>query len=196
MNPLWRKNGKVIRRDGTLIRCPHCPCLPFAIVWSFTDIGFIDGGQQGAFRAYDDPSDVSASPWTILSGGQGLRLDWEDDENCSDHNPYTQSATATSTITVPYAMLLTVSWSGMGEAQDANFELMSLSINGDLVGSANAPGGGQGCALGPVVSTPPPPQTVELPPGEHTLFIDATTNDPLYHTGAYYQFTLSFAPAP
>ena len=28
--------------------------------------------------------------------------------------------------------------------------------------------------------------------GEHTLFIDATTNDPLYHVGAFYQFGLTF----
>jgi hypothetical protein len=33
---------------------------------------------------------------------------------------------------------------------------------------------------------------VLLTAGEHTLFIDATTNDPLYHVGAFYQFDLSF----
>ncbi len=32
--------------------------------------------------------------------------------------------------------------------------------------------------------------------GPHVLFIDATTNDPLYHFGAWYRFDLSFAPAP
>jgi len=113
--------------------CPAC-CIEFTQEWSFTDQGFIDGGQGGAFRAYDDPADVPASPWTILNGGLGLRLDWEDDDNCRNHNPYTQSATATCEITVPKAMIVTVSWSGMGETEDPNYELMSLSVDGDLVG--------------------------------------------------------------
>ncbi len=176
--------------------CPAC-CIEFTQQWSFTDSGFIDGGQDGAFRAYDDPADVPASPWSILNNGLGLRLDWEDDQNCRSHNPYTQYATATCQITVPKAMIMTVNWSGMGETQDPNYELMSLYVNGGLVGSAHAPGGGQGCAgMGPVISNPPPPQQVLLNPGPHTLFIDATTNDPLYHFGAWYRFDLTFELAP
>lgn len=50
--------------------------------------------------------------------------------------------------------------------------------------------------MGPVVSGPPPPQQVLLTAGEHTLFIDATTNDTLYHFGAFYQFRLKFKEAP
>jgi len=176
--------------------CPAC-CIEFTQQWSFTDSGFIDGGQDGAFRAYDNPADVPASPWSILNNGLGLRLDWEDDQNCRSHNPYTQYATATCQITVPKAMIMTVNWSGMGETQDPNYELMSLYVNGGLVGSAHAPGGGQGCAgMGPVISNPPPPQQVLLNPGPHTLFIDATTNDPLYHFGAWYRFDLTFELAP
>lgn len=176
--------------------CPAC-CIEFTQQWSFTDSGFIDGGQDGAFRAYDDPADVPASPWSILNNGLGLRLDWEDDQNCRSHNPYTQYATATCQVTVPKAMIMTVNWSGMGETQDPNYELMSLYVNGGLVGSAHAPGGGQGCAgMGPVISNPPPPQQVLLNPGPHTLFIDATTNDPLYHFGAWYRFDLTFELAP
>jgi len=175
-------------------KCTAC-CLEFVQQWSFTDSGFIDGGQDGAFRAYDDPGEVAASPWTILDRGLGLRLDWEDDINCRDHNPYTQSATATCQIAVPSVMVMTVNWSGMGETEDPGFELMSLFVNGDLIGSAHAPGGGLGCApMGPVVSDPPPPQQVTLHPGMvHTLFIDATTNDALYHFDAWYQFGLAFA---
>lgn len=177
-------------------KCAAC-CIEFTQRWSFTDSGFIDGGQDGAFRAYDDPADVPASPWSILNGGLGLRLDWEDDTNCRSHNPYTQYATATCEFTVPQAMIMTVNWSGMGETQDPNYELMSLYVDGGLVGSAHAPGGQQGCAgMGPVVSNPPPPQQVLLTAGPHVLFIDATTNDPLYHFGAWYRFDLTFAPAP
>jgi len=177
--------------------CPAC-CIEFSQTWSFTDVGFIDGGQNGAYRAYDDPNDVPASPWTILNGGLGLRLDWEDDKNCRNHNYNTQTATATAEIIVPQDTIMTVTWSGMGETQDPNYELMSLYVDGGLVGSAHAPGGKLGCAGGmaPVVSNPAPPQQVTLTPGTHTLFIDATTNDPLYHFGAWYRFDLTFEAAP
>ena len=47
----------------------------------------------------------------------------------------------------------------------------------------------------PVVSDdPPPPQQVILEPGPHTLFIDASTNDLLYHFEAWYQFALTCVP--
>lgn len=176
--------------------CPAC-CIEFSRRWSFTDSGFIDGGQSGAYRAYDNPEDVSASPWTVLNDGLGLRLDWEDDNNCRYHNPYTQNATATCEITVPKAMLMTVNWSGVGEVQDPGYDVMSLYVDGSLVGSAHAPGGKQGCSpMAPVVSDPPPPQQVVLNPGPHTLYITASTNDPLYHFEAWYRFDLTFALAP
>jgi len=177
--------------------CPAC-CIEFSRRWSFTDSGFIDGGQNGAYRAYDNPDDVYASPWYVLDEGLGLRLDWEDDYNCRSHNPYTQNATATCEITVPKRMLMTVNWSGVGEVQDSGFDVMSLYVDGNLVGSAHAPGGDLGCdgGMAPVVSNPPPPQQVILEPGSHVLFIDATTNDELYHFGAWYRFDLTFAPAP
>ena len=85
---------------------------------------------------------MPASPWTILNEGRSLRLDWEDDTNCREHNPYTQSATAMAEIIVPRAMVMTITWSGMGETQDPMFELMNLSVDGNLIGSAHAPGGG------------------------------------------------------
>ena len=49
--------------------------------------------------------------------------------------------------------------------------------------------------MGPVISDPPLPQQVLLTAGEYTLFINATTKDPLYHVGAFYQFDLSFQEA-
>lgn len=196
--PLMFWQGKPLIVGGKLAMHERCCCVGFLNTWTFTDVGFIDGGQDGAFRAYDDPADVPASPWTIRNGGFGLRLDWEDDQNCQNHNPYTQTATATATIMVPRDMVMTVSWSGVGETQDPWYDVMSLSVDGNLVGSAHAPGGGLGCegGMAPVVSDPPPPQQVLLTRGVHTLTITASTNDPLYHFGAWYQFDLSFANAP
>lgn len=112
--------------------------------------------------------------------------------------PYTPAAPATCPIVAPRDTLMTLAWSGTGETQGPNYELMSLNVDGGLVGSAHAPGGQLGCAAGmsPVASDPPPPQQVLLEPGPQVLFIDATTNDPLYHFGAQYRFDLSSAPAP
>jgi len=75
-----------------------------------------------------------------LGGGLGLRLDWEDDKNWMSHNPNTQTATAIAEIVVLRDTFMTVAWSGMGETQDPNYELMSLYVDGNLVGSAHATG--------------------------------------------------------
>ncbi len=81
--------------------------------------------------------------------------------------------------------------------QDPGYDVMSLYVDGNLVGSAHAPGGGRGCEpMEPVVSDPPPPQEVLLSSGPHTLYITASTNDALYHFDAWYQFDLTFVPAP
>lgn len=145
----------VSNAEGKYAAC----CIEFTQQWSFTDSRFINGGQDGAFLAYDNPPDVPASPWTILNQGRSLRLDREEDNDCLDHNPYTQAATATCEIVVPQAMIMTVSWSGIGETQDPNYELMSLYVDGLLVGSAHAPGRQQTCAgMGQMGSNPPPSQ--------------------------------------
>ncbi len=166
--------------------------------WSLSDEGFIAGGQNGAFRAYDYPSEVVSSLWSLFNDGLSARLEWEDDSNCEGYNPNTQYGMAVRSITNQQTSLLTVSWSGMGETQDPSFELMSLYVDGVLIGSAHAPGGGLGCAGGmaPVVSSPAPPQQVVLVPGEHILAIDATTNDGLYHHEAWYQFELELQVLP
>lgn len=185
--------------------------------WAFTDEGFVDGGQDGAGRSYGSPSTVLSSPWSFVTPDRlGLRLDWENSANCQDgYNGHTQTATAVAVARAERDIVLTINWSGMGELQDSDFELMKFHIGecdlggnlvaGEaLVGSAHAPGGGQGCGsaeagyVGPVVSDPPPPQTITLEAGKYyRLRIEATTNDPYFHTGAWYQFTLGFSePTP
>lgn len=175
--------------------CPVC-CLEFSVRWSFTDDGLIDGGQNGSYRAYENPGDVPASPWTVFNNGLGIRLEWEDDYNCQNHNPYTQYATATAEIMVPETMVLTLNWYGMDETDEEKGTL-SIGVDGNAVGGAHSPGGGLGCApMAPIVSNPPPPQQVTLTTGLHILHIDATTWDELYHFGAWYQIELTFNPPP
>ena len=177
--------------------CPAC-CIEFTHGWLFTDKGFIDGGQNGARREYHDPADVPASPWSISNNGLSLRLDWEDDWNCKNHNRWKQDAHAWVTIVVPRAMIMTVNWSGMGERNNPNSELMRVWVDDVMVCSAHAPGGGLGClgGMGPVVSDPPPPQQVTLQPGPHTLRLYTSTVDALFHFGAWYQFDITFDEPP
>jgi len=171
-------------------KCSTC-CLEIA--WSFTDQGFIVGGQGGAARSYSDPASVPASPWTLSNGGLTLRIDFEDDFNCRMFNPNTQTATATASVSVPFDMILLADWSGVGEREQTNFELMSFSVDGSVIGSAHTPGGGLGCApMGPVVSSPQPPVQIPLTAGPHTFDISVTTANARYHFGAFYLFVLSF----
>ncbi len=172
-----------------------------SVTWTYTDEGFIDGGQNGAFRQYDDPATIDSSPWVPSNEGLTLRLNFEDDGNCANHNQNVQRATARASVQaglcVPFRMF--IDWSGLGEREDSGFEEMVLFVDGVEVGRATSPGGSLDCAggVGPVISDPPAPQFVDLTPGApHELLIEATTLDEKWHVGAYYQFTLRFDTAP
>ena len=180
--------------------CEEC-CLPSVeyapctvIEWIYTDEGFIDGGQNCAYREYDHPDDVNESPWTVTNGGLTLRLDFEPDGNCAGYNNCTQTGTAAAIIELGAPAQVGITWAGMGEVEDPNFDEMTIDIDGIQVGSAHAPGGGLGCAPdAPVVSDPPPPLVVNLTAGPHALDIWCSTRDAWYHQNSWYQFTLNFS---
>ncbi|NLF33164.1 MAG: hypothetical protein GX591_20045 [Planctomycetes bacterium] len=200
---------------------PPCCLWWWEVAWCFWDLGFIDGGQAGQRRptpitGYPPPDDCyvlgtfPAEPWSLHHGGLTVRLQFEDDMNCADHNPYTQTAEARATIGIGADTILGVDWFGRGETQDPGYEEMRLTVQqlepvvgpALLVGRAHAPGGGLGCApMGAVVSDPPPPHELLLTPGRWLLRLWASTNDPLYHfhadgdSGAFYEAALSFRPA-
>jgi hypothetical protein len=85
-------------------------------------------------------------------------------------------------------------FSGIGELQASNFELITFKLDGVEVADAHAAGGGLQCQMGPVVKT-----FTQAPPyflaanSVHTLLIEFTTNDNLFHVGSYYEVDLSFA---
>ncbi len=170
-------------------------CCTFNQNWTFTDHGFISGGQEGAYRSYTDPLSVPSSPWVVSNGGKTMRLNWENDSNCGvGYNPFKQTAGAITNVKLCDTTTVNVTWSGYGETEKSSFDVMSFFVNGTLIGSAHAPGGGYDCpgGVGPVVSDPLPPQQVILPAGDYVFQIIASTNDSLFHIGAWYQFDVEF----
>ena len=137
----------------------------------------------------------NSSPWTISAGNQTIRYDIVDSTNCGGTCSAVQAGTATATITVgSSAVNLGLDFEGIGEAQASAYERITFTLNGTQVADAHAPGGGLGCVMGPVVKTytTSPPYTLAANT-THTLVIDFTTADALYHVNAYYEVDLSFS---
>lgn len=209
---LWENSlGEPIEVGGLPMDCEDCPCDEFGCVcdidWTFTDRGFIDGGQDGAERSYAAPDSVSASPWMII-GTCGLRLDFEDSDDvppaysgtkppttgagCANHNPYVQYATAIGSFTLSESGQISVTWTGQGEQQDEEYEHMAIYIDGVLLSRAHSPGGDLGCT-GPAAVVSEPLESLTcypLGPGVHEIEVRASTNDRYYHVGAFYKFIL------
>jgi hypothetical protein len=207
---LWENtSGEPIESGGVPVECEQCPCDACVcdISWTYTDEGFIDGGQDGAFRSYSPPGSVSNSPWEEI-GTCGLRLNFEDSDDvppaysgtkpptsgagCANHNPYTQRATATGTFTLASPGQISVTWTGIGEQQDEEYEQMSLYIDGVLLSRAHAPGGDLGCTTPAAVVSEPSEilSCYPLAAGLHEIEVRASTNDQYYHVGAFYRFIL------
>jgi hypothetical protein len=140
----------------------------------------------------------NSAPWTISNNNSTIRYDIEDSVNCGGSCANTQAGTATANITVgASAVDMDLDFEGIGEFQAANFEKISFRLNSVEVARANAAGGGQGCVMGPVVKTfiTSPPYRLNANT-QYTLFIDFTTNDAMYHVGAFYEVDLSFTNVP
>jgi|694.fasta_scaffold25233_7 hypothetical protein len=165
-----------------------------------SDQGFTLGGQNGSKRRYswnnsdgfyyDNNTSVVNSPWTI--SGNVLRIDFEDDGNCKKYNSFVQTSSCRFFYNLNEETEITISWTGKGEVQDPCYDIMNIRVNGSLVAFAHAPGGGGGCdGVGDVISFPNSPYTTTLNSGLNIIEISVTTKDPLYHSGAYYEFTVT-----
>jgi hypothetical protein len=89
---------------------------------------------------------------------------------------------------------LSLDFEGIGELELSNYELISFRLDGTLLARGNAPGGDLEWEMGPIVETVIVPAPYLLEAGTvHTLLINFTTNDPLYHVNSYYQINLSFS---
>lgn len=81
----------------------------------------------------------------------------------------------------------------IGERQDSGFDKITFKLDGTQIADAHAPGGGLGCLMGPVIKTYQVASPyLLLANTTHTLRIDFSTIDALYHVDSYYQVNLSF----
>jgi len=171
--------------DGVIVAitdCASAPPLPVTgLVWATT---------------VNNP--CNATPWVISNQNLTIRYNVTDSTNCGGTCSVIQSGTATATITVGgLDVNMGLSFSGVGEREAANFEKILFKLDGVQIANANAPGGNQGCAMGPVVQTyQTPPPYLLLAGSVHTLFIDFTTNDGLFHVGSFYEVNLTFVEIP
>jgi hypothetical protein len=135
--------------------------------------------------------------WVITNNNLTIRFNVAPSLNCvSGGCNITQVANATATITVGAVdTYLNISWVGMGERQATSYDIMSFILDGVIVSSGRAPGGGLQCAGGdgPIVQTIIVPGPYFLPANTvHTLVLDFSTVDNLFHSNSYYEANLSF----
>jgi hypothetical protein len=135
------------------------------------------------------------SPWSITNNGRSIRYNITDSANCGGTCDSIQAGSATASIQVgsAYDAIMTLSFDGIGELEEPEFELISFTLDGDLIADGHAAGGDLGCAVGPIIPNFIIPGPYTLPKNTfHTFEINFTTNDELYHVGSYYQINISF----
>jgi hypothetical protein len=161
--------------------CPSCELPVTGLTWVTTVDNLCD-----------------ATPWVITNQNLKIRYNVTDSENCGGTCNTTQSGTATATITVGAINVnMGLSFSGIGELEAPNFEKITFSLDGTEIAKANAAGGSLGCEMGPVVQTyTVPPPYLLLAGSVHTLLINFTTNDGLYHVDSFYEVDLTFVEIP
>ena len=171
--------------------------------WTLTDSGLLGGpnssndNNTGVTGYWDGTVEGADYGWNVTEKEtpnreviQSLQFKVEDSQDCGGENPNTQEGTATANIQITGSspVNLDIDFSGIGEAQSAGYDLIKFILNGEVIGDGQAPGGGLGCVSDSVLVNPADQQILE--PGSHTLVIDFTTNDGMYHVDAYYEIEL------
>ena len=158
------------------------PTLPVTgLVWATTN------NVSGATQCAD-------AGWVISNGNLSIRYNISDSANCGGTCNLTQTGTATATITVGgLDTNLSLTFTGVGELQSPSYDVIEFRLDGIKLADGHAAGGNLGCAVGPIVQTTyvPGPHLL-LANTVHTLLINFSTNDSLYHVNSFYNIDLSF----
>ena len=130
--------------------------------------------------------------WSVSEEGLCIRLDINDSQNCGGPNSSVQGATATVTFNTAYDYDLSAVLTGVAELQATGYEVYQVQVDNVLVLSAASAGGGFGCTPGPANVIDNVMQPYMLVAGSHTIEIDFSTRDTLYHINSFYELCLSF----
>ena len=170
-----------------------------------TDEGFIAGNQQGISRkyywnsekgfVYGDGTSVTNPPWSI--NNNKIRLNFEDDINCSKYNKHKQKATCRIHVNSIQEKTINLSWVGMAEQNTTDNEYMELRLDEQKFASSGSAGGGLGCSsMTSVVSKDStgnlisPSAVLTLSEGLSVIDIILDTKNEFFHTNSYYEFTM------
>ena len=185
---------------------PSSPVPVNGLEWTLTDDGLLNGtnssneNNTGITDYWDGSVENADYGWNVTiqnktenSISQSLQFKVEDSANCGGNNSNTQNGTATANIQVAGSnpITLELEFSGIGEAQSSGYDKIEFILDDEIIGSGEAPGGGLGCTSDSVLVNPASPQSLD--PGPHTLIINFTTNDALYHVDAFYEIALKLS---
>jgi hypothetical protein len=189
--------------DNQLV--PKITWVPVAVPLPVTGLNWTTttGGYTNNNTLVGEPlsgiTGCESAGWVITNNNLKVRFNVALSANCfvpefAGGCNVTQKATATATITVGAVdTYLNISWIGMGERQDTNYDKMRFVLDGVEVSRGNAPGGNLQCLDGPIVQTIVVPGPYFLPANTvHTLLLDFTTADAAFHVNSYYEANLSF----
>lgn len=155
--------------------------LNVPVQWNLSSSGLVTGYNGG---------------WELSNNGQTLVYNIQDSLNCGGINNQTQRGIATATIFLSTTINYYVSFklSGIGEAEEENYERMDVYLNGKVITTGRSRGGGKLCDTNiPVKITTWEPGPFILYSGTtNVIFVDFSTGDGLFHSNAFYRLDLIF----
>lgn len=142
--------------------------------------------------------------WTIDSAGgcpkpnvtiehgspPGVRIEFADSSNCGGPCGAAQSISLSTKYETTQLTTITATGEGLVETQNAPFDILSVTVDGQQLLYLQAYEEGGGCRMKQVSGS----GSLQLQPGCHTIAITSGTNDALYHVGFYYKVTFSTSP--
>ena len=119
-----------------------------------------------------------------------VRIGFDDSKNCAGMNANTQSGTASRRVCLSTPQRLTINMTGYVETQNGGFEHAEARVNGQVVASGGSYEEGSGCTMREATAS----GFSDVSAGEHLIELSASTNDRLYHVGAFWEFHFTWEP--
>jgi hypothetical protein len=172
-------------------------CIDCSFGASFTEVNEVLPVSGLTWTTYTNTTgytQCSDAGWTISNLNQTIRYDVSDSSNCGGTCNVIQTGWAEATITIgPKDTNMSLDFVGIAELHDTDYEKIVFKLDGNQIARATSQDLNRQCDMGPVIKifTVSSPYLL-LAGTTHTLRIDFTTADALYHVNSYYQVNLGF----